>query len=81
VRPALPSPATPRRRYANPAPAAAVPRPPPQINQAWQSLSLEASPYKADKTVAYVVEKAAAFASLSSGSSLDGAASVDGGDE
>ncbi len=50
--------------------------PPLQISYTWQALTLEASPFKSDKTVTYLMEKLTAFQSLGSGSSLD--LSVDG---
>ena len=56
------------------------PPPLPQITYTWQALTLEASPYNKDKTLTYVMDKTAAFASLSSGSSLD-SWSVDGGEQ
>ena len=54
------------------------PTAPPQVNYTWQQLTLEASPYKKERTLAYVMDKAASFSSLSSGSGLD-SLSVDGG--
>jgi len=45
--------------------------PTPQINYTWQSLTLEGSPFKSDKTMTYLRDKITAFSSLSSGSSID----------
>ncbi len=57
----------------HPLPLLTAPSPAPQINYTWQALALEASPYKQERTLAYVTDKAAAFSSLSSGGSLSSA--------
>jgi hypothetical protein len=43
-----------------------------QVNYTWQALTIEGSPFKKDRTLSYLADKAAAFSSLSSsGGSLD----------
>ncbi|GBF90454.1 hypothetical protein Rsub_03450 [Raphidocelis subcapitata] len=44
-----------------------------QVNYSWQALTLEASPYKQERTISHLEGKIAAFNSLSSASSLSSA--------